>query len=277
MKTLKYRFTKAKKDGFAIGQFNFSALEQLEGIVKAAKKKKVPVIIGTSPGEAGFLELEKIVALRNYYRTIYPSIYLNLDHGRNLNFIKKAVNLGYDCVHFDGGNLSFEKNIETTKKIVQYAHKKRCLVEGEIKAIKGGSIIHQEMLKFNSSGYEDPDQAQEFAQKTKIDSLAVNIGNVHGVFKKPIKLNLKLLKEISEKVPCSLVLHGGSGTKEGDLKGAIKNGIVKININTELRIVWKQTLKKELNKKEIKPYRIYPRVIEAVQKRVEEKISLFKW
>ncbi len=277
MKPLKYYFTKAKKDGFGIGQFNFSALEQLEGIVRAAKKKKVPVIIGTSPGEAAFLGLEKIIALRNYYRSLYPSIFLNLDHGRDIKIIKKAIDLGYDCVHFDGGNLSLEKNIEITKKLVQYAHKKRCLVEGEIKSIKGGSIIHQEMIKFNSSGYENPNQAQDFAQRTKIDSLAINIGNVHGVYKKPIKLNIKLLKEISEQVPCFLVLHGGSGTKEKDLKQAIKNGIVKININTELRMVWKESLKKELNKKEIKPYRIYPKVIEEVQKRVEKKISLFKW
>jgi fructose-bisphosphate aldolase, class II len=276
MKNLKSQFQNAQKKGFGIGQFNFSAFEQLEGIVRAAKNKKTPVILGTSQGEANFLGLEKIVLLRDYYRKIYPSIYLNLDHGRDIKLIKKAIDLGYDCVHFDGGNLSFEKNVSLAKNIVEYAHKRKCLVEGEIKAIKGGSIIHTEMLKFNSSGYENPSQAREFVRASGVDTMAINIGNVHGVFNAPIKLNIKLLEELLEEVPAFLVLHGGSGTKMEDMKKAVKNGIVKINVNTELRIVWKKALKKEINKKTIKPYEVYPKIIEATQKKVEEKISLFK-
>jgi len=275
MKNLETYFSQAKKDKFAIPQFSFSALEQLEGIVLAAKENNVPVIIGTSEGEAKFLSLEKTIALRDYYRKIHAPIFLNLDHGREIQFVKKAIDLGYDCVHFDGGNLSFEKNIDQTKTLVAYAHKKNVLVEGEIKAIKGGSIIHQEMLKFSSAGYENVAQAREFAKLTEIDSLAINIGNVHGVFKEPIKLNIELLKEINQEVPCYLVLHGGSGTKTQDIKQAIKNGIVKININTELRIAWKQALEKEIKKKTIKPYEVYPKVIEAIKKKATEKIKLF--
>jgi len=276
MKTLKFYFEKAKRNKFAIGQFNFSAPEQLEAIVLAAKKTNSPIILGTSQGEARFFGLEKAIILRNYYRKIFPNIYLNLDHGRDIKFIKKAIDLGYDCVHFDGGHLSLEQNIKQAKEIVKYAHKKRVLVEGEIKAIKGGSVIHKEMLHLSSLGYEDTSQAHKFVQSTNIDSFAINIGNVHGVFKNPIKLNIKLLKELNQDLNCFLVLHGGSGTNANDLKQAIKNGIVKININTELRIVWKQALKKELEKKTIKPYEIYPKVIETTQKKVEEKIKLFK-
>ncbi|MBU3918440.1 class II fructose-bisphosphate aldolase [Patescibacteria group bacterium] len=276
MKSLKSCFQDAKKNKFAIGQFNFSAPEQLEAIVLAGKKTNTPVILGTSQGEARFFGLEKAVILRNYYRKIFPNIYLNLDHGMDIDFIKKAIDLGYDCVHFDGGHLSLEQNIKQAKEIVQYAHKRKALVEGEIKAIKGGSVVHEGMLHLSSLGYESVSQAEEFVEATNIDSLAINIGNVHGVFKNPIKLNINLLKELNQDVNCFLVLHGGSGTNTSDLKEAIKNGIVKININTELRIAWKQALRKELKKKTIKPYEVYPKVIEAVQKKVEEKIKLFK-
>jgi len=275
MKTLKYWFKQAKEKKYSIGQFNFSSEEQLKAIVLAAKKLNKAVILGTSQGEAKYFELEKAVVLRDYYRKEFPNIYLNLDHGRNIKTIKRAIDLGYDCVHIDGGNLSFEKNITETTKIAKYAHKKKCLVEGEIKSIKGGSVIHHQMLEFNSGGYESVAQAKEFAKKTGVDSLAINIGNVHGVYKEPIKLDIRLLKEINQEVPCYLVLHGGSGTKKEDLKEATGNGIVKVNINTELRIVWKKALTKELKKTTIKPYEIYPKVIEAVQNKVEEKIKLF--
>jgi len=276
MKLLKSCFQDAKKNKIAIGQFNFSAPEQLEAIVLAAKKTNSSIILGTSQGEAKFFNLEKAVILRDYYRKIFSNIYLNLDHGKDIKFIKKAIDLGYDCVHFDGGDLSFEKNIYFAKEIVKYAHKRNALVEGEIKSIKGGSVVHRGMLYMSSLGYERPGQAKEFVKSTNVDSLAINIGNVHGVFKNPIKLNIKLLEELNQDLNCFLVLHGGSGTNTSDLKQAIKNGIIKININTELRIVWKQALRKELKKKTIKPYEIYPKVIEAVQKKVEEKIKLFK-
>jgi len=275
MKNLKYHFQEAKKSGKAIGQFNFSAPEQLEAIVLAGKKINTPVILGTSQGEARFFDLEKAVILRDYYRKIFPNIYLNLDHGRDINFIKKAIDLGYDCVHFDRGHFSLEENIKKTKEIVKYARKRNVLIEGEIKAIKGGSVVHEGMLHLSSLGYESVGQAKKFVEATNIDSLAINIGNVHGIFKNPIKLNINLLKELNQELDCFLVLHGGSGTNTSDLKQAIKNGIVKININTELRIVWKRALQKELKKKTIKPYEVYPKVIEAVQKKVEEKIKLF--
>jgi len=275
MKSLKSCFQNAQKNKFSIGQFNFSAPEQLEAIVLAARKTNTPIIIGTSEGEARFFNLEKAIILRNYYRKIFPHIYLNLDHGRDIDFIKKAIDLGYDCVHFDGGNLSFAQNIEIAKKIVKYAHKRKTLVEGEIKAIKGGSIIHKEMLHLNSLGYENIGQAKKFVESTNVDTLAINIGNVHGVFKNPIKLNINLLKELNQELNCFLVLHGGSGTNKSDIKQAIRNGIVKININTELRMVWKKALSKELTKESIKPYEIYPSVIKAVEAKVLEKIKLF--
>lgn len=275
MKNLKYYFQKAEKAEKAIGQFNFSTLEQLKGIVESAKETKTPIILGTSEGEAIFFGIEEAILLRDYYRKSFPHIYLNFDHGKDIELIKKAINLGYDCIHHDGSALSFKENIKKTKRIVKYAHKKGILVEGEIKSIKGGSETHKGILKFEKERFENITQAKEFVKKTKVDSLAINIGNVHGTYSKPIRLNIDLLKEINKNIPVFLVLHGGSGTKEIDIKKAIKNGIVKININTELRQIWKKSLLKSLKTETIKPYKILLPVIEAIKEKTKEKIKLF--
>ena len=273
-KSLKYFFGRAKKEKWAIGQFNFSTLEQLKAIVSAAKKLKSPVILGTSQGEANFFGLEEATLLRDLYRKKFPYIYLNLDHGKDVNLIKKAINLGYDCVHFDGSGLDFQENLKITKKIVKYAHKKGCLVEGEIKSIQGSSEIHKELPK--EVLLEDIEKAKEFVKKTGIDSLAVNIGNLHGVYTKSIRLKIDHLQKIKKAIPVFLVLHGGSGTSKKDIKEAIKNGVVKINVNTELRIAWKKSLFESLKKKDIKPYKILPPVIEAISDLVQEKIEFFR-
>ena len=274
-KSLKYFFGRAKKEKWAIGQFNFSTLEQLKAIVSAAKKLKSPVILGTSQGEANFFGLEEATLLRDLYRKKFPYIYLNLDHGKNIDLIKKAIDLGYDCVHFDGSSLDFEENLKITKKIVRYAHKKRCLVEGEIKSIQGSSEVHKKLPR--EILLEDIEKAKEFVKKTEVDSLAINIGNLHGVYAKSIRLKIDHLQKIKKAIPVFLVLHGGSGTSKKDIKEAIKNGVVKINVNTELRITWRETLEKILRKHRgtVKPYNILPEVISAIEKVVTTKINLF--
>jgi len=266
-------FKKAQRGRWAIGQFNFSNLETLKAIVQAAEKLKSPTIVGTSEGESKFVGLEQAAALVKSYRekTKLPII-LNLDHGRSFDYIKKAIDAGYDAVHFDGSGLSLEKNIQETKKVVNYARKHGVLVEGEAGVI--GDVGKQKGV------LTEPKDALRFVKETKVDSLAVAIGNLHGIEASGInpKLNLKRLKEIKEKIGnIPLVLHGGSGTPEADIKKAIKSGIVKININTELSMAYTNTLKKSFQEKptEIVSYKYMPLVVEAVQKIVEEKIRLF--
>jgi ketose-bisphosphate aldolase len=275
MKNLKYYFQKAKKEKWAIGQFNFSTLEQLKGIIWAAKELKAPIILGTSEGEVSFFGMEEVILLRNYYRKIFPYIFLNLDHGKDINLIKKAIDLGYDCVHFDGSNLSLKENIRLTREIVKYAHKKKVLVEGEIKSIKGSSEIHKKLPK--EILLEDIEKAKEFVKKTGVDSLAMNIGNLHGIYQKKIRLNIEHLKMIKKKIPVFLVLHGGSGTSNKDIKEAIQNGVVKINVNTELREAWRNSLEKSLkkHKETVKPYNILPEVIKTIESVTRRKMKLF--
>ena len=280
MKNLKYFFKKAEKERWGIGQFNFATLEQLRGIAEAAKEMKAPIILGTSQGEARFFGLEEAVFMRDLLRKqIFPYIYLNLDHGKDIKLIKKAVDLGYDCVHFDGSRLPLKQNIKTAKKVVEYAHKKGVLVEGEIGAIgTESSKIYTKKFKIQDKDLANPDEALQLAKETKIDSLAVGIGSFHGIEIKGANPHLRLdrLKEIKAKTGrLPLVLHGGSGTPIQDVKRAIELGIVKININTELRVAWKKALVKSLKKNSVKPYDIYPDVIEAIKEKAKEKIDLF--
>ncbi len=266
---MKYKILKAAQKGkWAVGQFNVSNIETLKAIFEAARKLRSPVIIGTSEGESKFLGLRQARALVSLLEeeTGVPAI-LNLDHGKTFDYIKKAIQAGYDSVHFDGSCLSLSQNIVLTKKVVKYAARFRVLVEGEVGVI-GGNLT-------------DTKEAQKFARETNIDLLAVNVGTIHGIKKsgKNPAVKLRRLEEIKKAVGnIPLVLHGGSGTPEKDIKAAIKLGIVKININTELRNAFTGSLRKELGKntRENTPYKYLPYAIEAVQKVVEGKIKLFR-
>lgn len=247
-----------------MGQFNISNLETLRAIVQASQKLKSPVLIGTSEGESRFLGLEQAVALvKAFQQETGLPIFLNLDHGRSFEYIKETVKIGYDAVHFDGSELPLQENIKRTKELVKIAVKIGTLVEGEVGVI-GGELT-------------DPKEAQKFVQEAKVNSLAINIGTWHGEGEKA-GINFQRLEEIQKRVKnVFLVLHGGSGVPDSHVKKAIGLGIVKININTELRVAYTNALKTAFraNPEEIAPYKYLIQAVEAVQKRVEEKIKLF--
>ncbi len=281
MGSLENYFKKAKKEHWALGQFNFSDLSQLEGIVAAAGFLQAPIIIGTSEGESRFLGLKQVVAFKKSFQaeTGLP-IFANLDHGKSFEYIEKAMEVGYDMVHFDGSSLPYRENVAQTKEVVKMAKKFGILVEGEIGIIgTEASKIYEEKFEVKQENLTTPEEAKNYVRDTGVDCLAVSIGNFHGlsIGGEP-KLDLKRLKEIKKLIPdVFLVLHGGSGTPVRDVKQAIKLGVVKVNINTELRLAYTNTIKKALadNPKEITPYKYLPGGIKAVQKVVEEKINIF--
>lgn len=276
-------FQKAKENKYAVGAFNVSNLEQLKAIIQAAQELKSPVLVATSKGESSFIGKKQIRALiDSYKKETGLDLILHLDHGKSFEIIKEAVKAGYDSVHFDGSELSFEENVEMTKKVVNFARENNVVnIEGELGYLRGSSVI-QEEVEIKEEDLTDPDQALEFIEKTKVDTLAISIGNVHGVFKSSYNphLFLERLKEIDNKVgdKVGLVLHGGSGTPQEDIEKAIQSGIVKVNVNTELRLAYSKTLKEflENNPNQTTPYKIMPSVVKAVQKVVQEKIKLFK-
>jgi len=312
----------AQQNKYAIGSFNFSTAEILKAIVLAAKDLSSPIIVSTSGGEAEFIGMREAAALVKAWRagTKLP-IFLNLDHGKSLKSVKKALAAGYDMVHFDGAELSYGKNIAETKKVVDFVRDfektfdKKIIVEGELGYLRGSSSLHKEKLEIKQEDLTSPEQVKEFIEKTGVDSLAVAIGNAHGVFIEggpariatPVRgdatslgesarhadtgcvgwqgvaggerLYLDILEKIKEAVgdKVFLVLHGGSGIPDSDTKKAIKSGIVKININTEMRVAYKEALEGEIKKnpKETTPYKILEPGLKAVQKVVEKKIKLF--
>jgi len=277
-------FKEARQNKNAIGAFNASGLEGVRAIVQAARKLKSPVIISTSESEKKFIGGKQIKAAIDAWReeTGLP-IVLHLDHGKSFEIIEEAIQDGYDSVHFDGSALSFKENAEITKRVVEFAKNNGVLnVEGEMGYLRGGSELH-EAVEIKEEDLTVPEEALRFVQETGIDTLAIAIGNIHGIVKnenlKNPHLFLERLKEISDILgeKAFLCLHGGSGTPEEDIKKAIELGIVKININTELRMAYAGSLRKFLqeNPDEAKPHNIMAPVIEAVQKVVEEKIKLF--
>ncbi len=208
------------------------------------------------------------------------ALFLNLDHGSSFDYIKEAIDTGYNLVHFDGSNLNLKENIESSKRIVEYAHKKGVLVEGEINATAGASKVLEKIPEAIEENLTNPSQALEFIKETGVDSLAVNIGSFHGIeasSRSPV-IDLNRLKEIDEKAPEKFfVVHGGSGIAVQDIKKIIKQGVVKINVNTELRIAYTNALKQALknNPSETTPYKLMPEVVESVQKVIEQKMKLF--
>lgn len=261
-------------------QFNVSCLEQMQGVMEAAIAKKAPVLFGTSEGDSSFLHMPQAVALVESYRkeTGLP-VFLNFDHGKTLEILQSAADAGYDALHFDGSAHEFKENIALAKKVVAMARKKKIsVVEGEFGEIPGGhSEFHKNTaLVLDKENYTDPEQAREFVKKTGVDSLAVLIGTVHGVFHKNPPLDIERLQEIRNRVTCFYVLHGGSGTPENDLAAAIRNGVVKVNISTDLRAAFVLALRDTMakNPEEIAPYKILPPSIEAVRKVAEGHLLL---
>jgi len=275
-------FLRAQTEGWAIGAFNVDSLEIFKAICLAAKNKKSPVILEFSPGEVGFFGLKNIVDLVINAREEYKiPILLNLDHGKKVEDCLAAVNQpGFDLIHFDGSDLEFEENVKDTKKIVEDAHKKGLLIEGEIDRISGASEVHGEEvdLQILKDSYTDPQKATKFVQETEVDILATSFGNVHGVFPNQPDLDFELLSKIHQALPKTfLSMHGGSGIPADQVKRAIEVGkIVKVNVNTELRQAFHDGLTEKLGEEpnEYAMYKVMPEVILAVAAVVESKIDI---
>ncbi|OHA67066.1 MAG: hypothetical protein A3C82_02315 [Candidatus Wildermuthbacteria bacterium RIFCSPHIGHO2_02_FULL_47_12] len=268
---LLHYFKKARKEKWAIAQFNVSCAEQLQGVVEAGMEARSPLLIGTSEGDASFFTPQLAVNLTAFWRkeTGLP-IFLNFDHGKSFEVLERAALAGYDALHFDGSKFSFEENIHIAKQVVALARKHHIsVVEGEFSEVPGGhSDLHnQDAPVLAEQDYTDAAAAADFVEKSGVDSLAVMVGTLHGIFKTTQPLNIQRLQEIASRGIEFLVLHGGSGTPEQELKEAILSGVVKINVSTDLRIAFTSALKETIrnNPEEIAPYNLLPKSVAAVK------------
>ncbi len=280
-------FNKARQENFAIGAFNVDNLEIFKGIILGAGRRKSPVIVEFSPGEAGYFGLKNIIDMvYNAKNELKLPIFLNLDHGKPFENVMEAINLsepgrGFDEVHFDGSDLEIGENISQAKKVVEAAHKKGIIVEGEINKIGGSSEVHTDDVNASEfkKSYTKPEEAQRFVEETGVDILAPFFGNLHGTFPVELDLDIDLISKIHDSVGEKfLALHGGSGIAATQVKDAIKSGrIVKVNVNTELRSTYKEALEEKLAEKpnEYKIYDLMPDVINSVAAVVEDKMDVF--
>lgn len=272
---------KAFTQHYAMGAFNTANLESLKAITQAASNFKAPILIEASHGEITYFGMQQLVKLvRTYEEELQIPIILNLDHGSDIELIKKAVDSGFDYVHIDCGAKPFDEAVKITKEVVAYAHKAGTPVEGEIDHIEGSSADHTSQKPtdlYSAKSLTDPKRAAEFVKATQIDTFASFVGNLHGIYSETKHLHLDILREIHELLPDTfLSLHGGSGIFEDDVREALKLGIVKVNVNSEMRIAFKMTLQEVLNSSnEIAVYKLMEKPIEAVRKVVEAKIGLF--
>lgn len=275
--TTEQLYEKARAEGYAVGAFNVSTLEAIKGILDAAIELKSPVIIETSEKEMKYLGAVLVAdVVRDLAGDLEIPVGIHLDHGQSLDSVKEAIAAGYTSVHIDASALSYDENLELTKKVVQYAHEHGITVEGELGHVGGASEIHDEKAKIEKSTYTDPEQAAVFVRETGIDVLASSIGNIHGIYENEPRLDFERLEKIGL-IGVPLSLHGGSGIPESQIKKAISLGITKVNVNTELRQAYTESLHDELDKNpdEIVPYKYLPAEIEAVKNVVVEKIKMF--
>ena len=234
---------KAQREGYAVPAFNIHNLETLEVVVETAAELKSPVILAGTPSTIEYAGGEFIVAMAEAAAEKYNiPIAIHLDHFEVIDEIKHFVDLGFRSTMIDASHAPFEENIETVKKVVEYAHKYDATVEAELGRLGGQEddlIVDEKDTK-----YTNPKQAKEYVERTGIDSLAVAIGTAHGLYHGESKLDFDRLKEIRDMVDVPLVLHGASDIPDELIKKAISLGICKVNVATDLKIPFSDAVKK---------------------------------
>jgi fructose-bisphosphate aldolase class II len=238
---------KAKREGYAVGHFNTTNLEETQAIIEAATESKSPVIIGTSAKSIEYAGIDNLADIvKNLATRALVPVVLHLDHGRDYELVKQAIKYGYTSVMYDGSKLPFEENLNITKKIAKLVHNRGMSIEAEL------GMLLESSSEINDEDYlTDPDQAKEFVRTTGVDALAVAVGTAHGLPIKNELINFDRIALISKSVDVPLVLHGSSNSSHEHLKKAIKSGISKINIDTELRQAFTAGVRDELKDNEL--------------------------
>jgi len=267
---LKNHYQKLLKEKKAIGAFNTYDMEVTQAICAASFETGIPLIVQTTPSAIEFAGLSQIFDIvRNEIDNSNINIVLHLDHGKDFGIVKSCIDAGYPSVMIDGSMLDFEANIALTKKVVNYAHKYGVVVEGEL-----GSISRSEGgKKSGKSEKTDPTAVLEFITRTGIDSLAVSVGNDHGA-PKGESVDFKLLEIISTITTIPLVMHGASGLSRKDILKAKELGVVKFNIDTQIRREFLETLK-QISARVTDPREAMSVVRDSIKKLVIDYIKLF--
>lgn len=292
-------FKKAYEGGYAIGAFNVNNMEIIQAITEAAQEEKSPVILQVSAGARRYAKHNYLMKLvEAAVMEVDIPIALHLDHGEDFEICKSCIDGGFTSVMIDGSRLSFEENIELTKKVVDYAHAHGVVVEGELGVLAG--IEDDVNVSAENASYTNPDEVEEFVERTGVDSLAIAIGTSHGAFKfKPgqkVELRFDILEEVSKRLPnFPIVLHGTSsvnqeyvdiirkfggaidnaiGIPEEMLRKAAKSAVCKINIDSDIRLAMTAAIRKHImeNPADFDPRQYLKPGKESIKELVKHKI-----
>jgi fructose-bisphosphate aldolase class II len=279
------RMAQAREERWAFGAFNLDDQATLIAVARAAKAQNAPVLVELSQGEVDDLGLQNVRDLvDNVKRDYGVEMYVNLDHSPSVEAAKAGIDAGFEFIHIDVSQANHdatdEEIIAATREVVEYARFTGALVESEPHYFGGSSNLHTETIDYEEikKTFSTPEGAQAFVQATGIDTFAAAIGNLHGKYPVPKQLDLELLQRIRDAIPCNISLHGGSGTPGHFFESAVKIGVTKVNINSDMRVVYRQTLEKILaeNPDEYSVAKLVNKhVVPAVQQVVEEKLATF--
>ena len=267
----------AQEKHFAVPAFNIGSDQLLKAVMKKVKELKSPVILEMSPDEFNFVGNAQIQAMLYEATHTDVPVCIHLDHGDTYETVVRAIQAGMTSVMIDASKLPYDENVAITRKVVETAHIANVSVESELGTIgtTGNSI------EGGTEGiiYTVPEEAKQFIEETGIDTFAVAIGTAHGIYPKDMKpkLRLDILDDITKEVSIPLVLHGGSSNKDEEIAAAVKNGICKINISSDIKVAFYEKCREVLNANPgyRKPLEIYPECMEACGKVIEDKIRLF--
>jgi len=266
----------AHQNNYAVGAFNINNMEILQAIVNACEEKNSPVMLQASEGAikyAGIDYLTNMVKLASQ-KTHIP-ICLHLDHGTTYETIIQCIQYGFSSVMIDASHYNLKENIEKTKEIVKIAHAVGVSVEAELGRLSG--VEEQISVDERNAIYTNPEEAKIFIEETGIDSLAIAIGTAHGKYKGKPLLDFERLDTIKKMLNMPIVLHGASGLTEEDIQRCVKLGVNKINIDTDIRVAFTDTIRNILNEDPnvFDPRKILNPAKKAMEEVVKNKIAMF--
>lgn len=270
--TLQEEFTQLEESGSALLATNFYNYETVTGVVRAAAEMDMPLILQASPSTISYLGVDVAAALaRATLKKFGVNGWLHLDHAESYNLIKTCLDAGFDSVMIDASEQSFEENVAISSKVAELAKAYNANVEAELGYVAKLGQSH------DKEGFTSPEEAQKFVRQTGVTALAVAIGSAHGFYKQDPNLDLDRLQKIHQSTDAALVLHGGSGIPDNQLKEGIRRGIRKINIATEIKNVFMETLKSEIQKSDdIDLRKVFPPATDQITKLVKTKLQIIK-
>lgn len=277
--TLNDILPKAKKEGYAIGAFNYADMNTARGIIAAAEEEKSPVVLQIAESHFPYLPLREggKLALDLAENSSIPVV-VHLDHGTDMETCIKALRMGFSSVMLDFSQKSLAENISKTKEIVDFAHALGASVEGEVGVMTRDAGKGKPDYNNLTDTYTTVSEAKQFYEETGIDAMAISYGTVHGIYREKPILNFDRLHEIAEAVPVPLVVHGGSGLTDEEYKNSIKNGISKINYYSVMSFNATKGLREYLDSKKEQQVFLYDadlKIMELVKEDIKNKIEVF--